>query len=78
MDIVEVFNDGFEDFSVNTEQEQLTFDIERAIEQWLIQLCHDVALHGQERADEGATHTTAIEGTIISDSHGRRRTEKLV
>ena len=59
---MEVFDDGFEDFSVNTEQERLTSDIERATEQWLLQLNLNERLHGQERVYEGATHTTAVEG----------------
>lgn len=62
VDIVEVVDDGFEDFSVNTEQERLTCDIERATEQWLLQLNQNERLHGQERVYEGATHTTAVEG----------------
>lgn len=66
MDIVEVFEDGFEDFSVNTEQERLTCDIERATEQWLLQMSKHERLQGQQRVYEGATHTTAVEGVYAN------------
>lgn len=63
---MEVFDDGFEDFSVNTEQERLTSDIERTTEQWLLQLNLNERLHGQERVYECATHSTAVEGAYAA------------
>lgn len=78
MDIVQVFDEGFEDFSVVTEQERLTREIERATQLWLHQLQHNERLHGLEPVYGAATHTTAIEGNLYQCKVADARLDMLV
>lgn len=68
----EIEDAGFEDFSLSTETEKLSYAIERATEQWLLQLAREEPLQGQEPKRDKTGLLTAVEGTTLWESQRTR------
>jgi hypothetical protein len=65
----EIDDDGFEDYSLSTETEKLSYAIERATENWLLQLARNEPLSGQEDKGEEPGLVTASEGILRHPSY---------